>query len=120
MLTRNEYVQICSSCINRKFDPQQGVVCGLTSNKADFDDECPSYELDPKTQNTPTPIMQETGLKIEEEEKKKAEKDILYGILWLAVGTILTFFNIDFLLYPTIIIGGIQLVQGLIGIAKND
>lgn len=45
-MTREEQLAFCRKCTNRKFDPQQGIICRLTDQKADFQDECPDFNLD--------------------------------------------------------------------------
>lgn len=56
-MTREEQVAFCKQCTNRKFDQQQGVICGLTNEKATFQDTCPDYNHDetykpPQVQST--------------------------------------------------------------------
>ncbi|WP_268123609.1 hypothetical protein [Roseivirga pacifica] len=46
-MTREEQVAFCRKCKNRKFDSEQGIICRITDKKADFEDECPTFELDP-------------------------------------------------------------------------
>lgn len=46
MLTRTEQLSICKQCIHRSMDLQQGMICGLTSQKADFDDLCHNFSED--------------------------------------------------------------------------
>jgi hypothetical protein len=43
-----ERLAICQYCKNRLEDHATGVVCGLTMQKPDFENECPSYEFDEK------------------------------------------------------------------------
>ena len=45
-MTRDEQLAFCKKCTNRKMDLQQGLLCGLTGEKANFQDECPDYNLD--------------------------------------------------------------------------
>lgn len=45
-MNRKEQLKYCSNCLNRKFDPQQGLICGLTDRPADFVESCSSYEVD--------------------------------------------------------------------------
>ncbi len=45
-MTREEHLSFCKKCTNRKFDTNQGIICRLTDKKADFTDECPSFNLD--------------------------------------------------------------------------
>ena len=39
-------IDLCKKCTKRKFDLQQGIVCGLTSEKPAFEDSCPDFEAD--------------------------------------------------------------------------
>lgn len=39
-------MSICKQCIHRSMDLQQGMICGLTSQKADFDDQCHNFSED--------------------------------------------------------------------------
>ena len=45
-MTREEYLKYCSICKNQKLDLQQGLVCGLTNQLADFEGTCESFEED--------------------------------------------------------------------------
>jgi len=47
MLTREEQVAFCKRCKLRKMDFKQGLVCSLTSQKADFQTDCPHFIEDP-------------------------------------------------------------------------
>ena len=42
-MTREERMKFCSQCDNSKFDTKQGILCGLTNAKADFEEECPDF-----------------------------------------------------------------------------
>lgn len=42
-MTREERMKFCSQCDHSKFDTKQGILCGLTSAKADFEEECPDF-----------------------------------------------------------------------------
>lgn len=45
-MTREEYIKICSVCTNRKFNPKEGIICGLTEKPANFELSCPDYNED--------------------------------------------------------------------------
>lgn len=47
-MNRTEQLKFCSTCVKRSFNPQKGVVCSLTGEHADFENECVDYELDDK------------------------------------------------------------------------
>lgn len=42
-MTRQEHLKFCSVCTHQKFDPKQGIICGLSCAIADFDPTCPDY-----------------------------------------------------------------------------
>lgn len=46
MMTREQQLVFCKKCQNRKLDMKQGIICGLTDEKATFQDECPDFKLD--------------------------------------------------------------------------
>lgn len=39
-------IDLCKKCTKRKFDLQQGIVCGLINEKPTFEDSCPDFEAD--------------------------------------------------------------------------
>ncbi len=45
-MTREEHLKFCKKCINRKPNMQVGLLCNLTGEKADFENDCKSFELD--------------------------------------------------------------------------
>jgi hypothetical protein len=46
MTTREEHLEFCRRCLNRKFDPDNGVICSLTNQMASFEKECPDFKPD--------------------------------------------------------------------------
>lgn len=42
-----DQLDYCKRCTERKFDPQQGTVCGLTMAKPTFEDQCVDFNQDP-------------------------------------------------------------------------
>ncbi len=42
-MTRDQHLQYCKVCINRRFDAQQGILCNLTGKIADFESSCPNF-----------------------------------------------------------------------------
>lgn len=47
-MNRTEQLTFCKVCTNRKFDPSQGIICGLTNSAASFSETCPYYVEDSK------------------------------------------------------------------------
>jgi antitoxin component YwqK of YwqJK toxin-antitoxin module len=45
-MTRQEQLSFCSKCNNRKFDPNQGIICKITDKPADFINTCELFEKD--------------------------------------------------------------------------
>lgn len=42
-MTREEQLKFCKICKNQKFDMNQGIICGLTNQRADFEETCDSF-----------------------------------------------------------------------------
>ena len=55
-MTREEQLRFCKICENQKFDLKQGIICNLTNQPADFEENCSSYiedtELKQKMEST--------------------------------------------------------------------
>lgn len=45
-MTREDHLCFCCVCSNRKFTHEFGFICGLTNQKADFEDTCPNFIRD--------------------------------------------------------------------------
>ncbi|MBL7873397.1 MAG: RDD family protein [Cyclobacteriaceae bacterium] len=43
-MNRDHQLQYCKICINKQFDPQQGIVCVLTGKQAEFENYCPTFK----------------------------------------------------------------------------
>jgi hypothetical protein len=59
-----DYDRFCNRCVHRKFRLKEGVLCGLTDKKPDFENECNDFELDVKVEK------KEISLSIREIYKK--------------------------------------------------
>ncbi len=59
-MTRQEHLEFCKKCKKRKSDIKQGLLCGITGMKADFEETCENYEHDPYVQES-TFESEETG-----------------------------------------------------------
>ena len=46
-MNTEEKIKICKICFNKGFDINKGIVCNLTNEKPDFEDECPDFRLNP-------------------------------------------------------------------------
>jgi hypothetical protein len=45
-MTREEHLKFCKKCTNRRLDMKVGLLCNLTGEMADFENECKSFKLD--------------------------------------------------------------------------
>lgn len=52
-MTREMQLTFCKRCVNRKLDLQQGLLCSLTGEKADFEESCPSFVRDKSVTEVP-------------------------------------------------------------------
>ncbi|MDH5397306.1 MAG: hypothetical protein OEX02_04120 [Cyclobacteriaceae bacterium] len=87
-MTREEHLQFCKKCLNRKMDINLGFVCSMTSQQANFEMECPDYSLDSAVKDIS--INREDGLQREEIalklpldviEKLRMEQNLLMGVI---------------------------------------
>ena len=47
-MKRTEQLKFCSICIHQEEEMRKGIVCGLTKQIADFDEQCKSFVEDPE------------------------------------------------------------------------
>ncbi len=87
-MTREEQVEFCKNCLNRKMDIKQGVLCNLTGEKAAFQIECSDYKRDESIIVAPlndTDALQTSEIKrqlsFEVVEKLRMEQKLIPGIL---------------------------------------
>ncbi|MBX2965268.1 MAG: hypothetical protein KF845_03915 [Cyclobacteriaceae bacterium] len=45
-MTRDEHLEFCRRCLNRKFDSNSGIICSLTGQIAAFEKECCDFKID--------------------------------------------------------------------------
>lgn len=86
-MTREEQLTFCKKCTNRKMDMQQGIICSLTGEKANFENECPDFILDESVKielNDSEPLGQEevkSSLSNEVLEKLRLEQNLPKAII---------------------------------------
>lgn len=86
-MTREEQVVFCKKCTNRKLDMQQGMLCSITGEKANFAPTCRDYNLDDTIQERldDNNHLQREDLMVLVSDKAlagmKAEQNIMLGIL---------------------------------------
>lgn len=108
-MTREEYVRICSTCNNKGFNPQLGIVCGLTKELPAFENECEQYDENEELQQK---VQLQTSSS--EDELRSAQNDMAYGMLWCMGGLVLTVMDFGYIFWGAIVFGGIQFFRGLI------
>jgi len=85
-MTRQQHLDFCNKCVNRKFDSKLGIICSLTNNIADFEGNCENFKLDENvrpavagelsdTSDIVWGELDEVGLK-----KLRAHQDLNYAI----------------------------------------
>ena len=88
MLTRAQQVNFCKQCTKRQFDLDQGLICGLTGQVADFDKHCPDYEQDrtvkPKKKSPIYYSINELKDYLQPEERKKLMSQQRFPLALLA------------------------------------
>jgi len=45
-MTRQQHLEFCNKCVNRKFDSTNGIICNITNKSADFEESCENFVLD--------------------------------------------------------------------------
>ncbi len=119
MKTKEEKLEICSTCTKRKFNPEKGLICSLTNEEPIFDDECPAFEADsdqlqkPKDNNTPQSISGwltfflwvGIGLGVIVSTKTAFNEIIIEGINWYLASAYATYIiALDIIAVYTIIV----------------
>ena len=102
-------LDICKICQNRSFSKAQGIVCGLTKEKPNFQDSCPDYLLDEDQKRRESRFNEAHNPK--EVRKEAAIKILSGGLPLLAIGLFLTFFPMPYIVG---IIGIICMLLGLV------
>ena len=94
-MTRREQLLFCEKCTQRKMDINQGLLCGLTNEKATFTESCPDFNEDEsiQTSNQEEHVIYHSDLdgNFSEKhiEKFKAEQNFSLGIiLSILTGTV--------------------------------
>lgn len=139
-MTRDEHLVFCKKCLNREFDPQQGIICKETMQKADFEVECEIFERDesvkeeiPEEVKSNVELIAELSEDIKEKFRHHQNMEyavigglflsIICALIW-AVITVTTEYQISYMAIGVgIIVGmgvrffgaGIDVVYGFIG-----
>lgn len=72
-------IKLCSTCKNRAFNPECGVVCSFTNKKPTFEDKCESYDADAAM------VSREAAQSVSVEKEKNISGWLAF-FLWFGVG----------------------------------
>src|SRR5688572_10567738 len=118
-MTREEHLEFCRRCMNRKFDASKGIVCSHTGEIAAFDKDCEVFEVDSSvaiTSNSETvldAVELKSKLPAEMYEQLRQQQDlpkaiaagvfvaILCSVIWAAIA-----------LWTTLISSGLAILLG--------
>jgi hypothetical protein len=122
-MTLDEQLKFCRACINRKFDMNVGVVCGLTNAKPNFSDWCSTFVIDePEAKRLAEierqAVESETSGNNSSLEGKGIKMGVLGGIIMMVVAGVWFFAGLAanrIFFYPPIlfVIGIYALIKGL-------
>lgn len=123
-MTLAQKLNQCEQCKKRDFSPKNGLVCSITKEKPDFEDECPDFEIDHRIQKV---------VEIREEERKNnyassktgllesmgIKNSTIVGIITMSAAAIwffIGYFSMNTIFfYPPVlfVLGLIKFIQGL-------
>jgi len=98
-MTRKEQLQYCRVCLHRQMT-QKGIICGLTGEKANFQNSCDSYQID---DDQVKKLDNATSMKAWLQKKKRQNRLVVAGtFLSLSVIGSFAFYLILRLLFGSI------------------
>lgn len=125
MISLSERLQYCKVCKNKTFNPANGINCGLTNAKPEFEKECDKFIIDEGEAQKllMRKKMEEEGNDINEtgffaSEKKGMKKGVVGGIVMIVIAFVWFFGGLAagyIFYYPPIllIIGIVAVIKGL-------
>lgn len=87
-MTPSEKIKICSTCQNRKWDKERGIVCNLTDQKPTFEFQCEHYLSDEKAVESVKQMESALGSETNDysHERRRISAWLLalltFGLLW--------------------------------------
>jgi antitoxin component YwqK of YwqJK toxin-antitoxin module len=97
-MTRKEHLDFCKKCLNRKFDPKQGLICNKTGKIADFEETCKNFNLDATVKEEEKEPLAESDEELVNEldeiniNKLKIHQDFYYAIVGGSLATLISAF----------------------------
>jgi len=112
-MTLEERLDFCKICANRKNDFKIGLLCGLTLQKPDFEDECDFFIQDEKEAERKLNLkLDAAGPARSQNSSLKPGKNINYGA-FLTVSGLLVLVFLSFLFGVLILTAGVSfLIRG--------
>jgi hypothetical protein len=107
-MTRNERLEFCKVCTNRKLEMSKGLICSLTGDLADFEGECESFERDETKEQVKASII----LEEKEAQKARGKMEIIIGLALCGIGLILSVLPTGYIFWGAILVGTIYLIRG--------
>jgi antitoxin component YwqK of YwqJK toxin-antitoxin module len=86
-MKREQQVEFCKKCSNRKFEMQQGIICGLTGKLAEFETNCEQFVRDEQVVGKPVEVQEikqgdiTAVLDPASIEKLRAHQDFYYAVV---------------------------------------
>lgn len=109
-MTVEEKLAICTTCKNREFDRQTGMICSLTHQKPSFESICKDFIRDPGVSYV---AAESGGLGgYVDEPSPSSYGGIIWGALLLITGIILTFVS-NSMNIGLIVVGIVRIVVSL-------
>lgn len=124
-MTREERIQYCRVCTNRKLDAKEGLICNLTGKQADFEEKCENLSVDKIALQK---LKEKIELSKQEEqqgggffgpEKKGVKKGVLGGVIMIVIAAVWFFVGLEagrIFFYPPVlfIIGVYSVGKGIV------
>ncbi len=86
-MTRDQHLEFCKRCTNREFNPQFGIICGLTKKIANFENNCENFQVD-ESVKIETPVAESIAanqvvheLSKDVKDKLRDQQDLVYAII---------------------------------------
>ena len=111
-MTLKERLEFCTICENRKVDYKTGLVCNLTKEKPNFENNCEFFKKDEKEAERKLKMkLDAAGNARSQYGSLNPQKNINYGVFLIVAGALILL--ISFIIGGVILFGGISfLIRG--------
>jgi hypothetical protein len=108
-MTLKERLEFCTICENRKVDFKTGLVCNLTNEKPNFENNCEFFKKDEKEAERKLKMkLDAAGNSRSQNGSLNPQKNINYGIFLIVAGVLI--FLISILFGGIVLFGGISFI----------